>query len=81
VVGAGASGAVLGAELSASGARVLVVASGGPDDAPTIANPSVWFYNVGRPLDYHLKHEIPERMGGSRQWLGVRCRYGRTQIT
>jgi len=31
-----------------------VVESGGPDDAPTILNPSIWFYNVGGPLDYHL---------------------------
>jgi choline dehydrogenase len=54
VVGAGAAGSVLGAELSASGAQVLVIESGGPDDAPTIANPSIWFYNVGGPLDYHL---------------------------
>src|SRR5258707_446045 len=54
VVGAGAAGSVLAAELSASGAQVLVVESGGPDDAPTIPNPSVWFYNVGGPLDYHL---------------------------
>jgi choline dehydrogenase len=54
VVGAGAAGCVLAAELSASGAEVLVIESGGPDDAPTIANPSVWFYNVGGPLDYHL---------------------------
>jgi choline dehydrogenase-like flavoprotein len=54
VVGAGAAGSVLAAELSASGAQVLVIESGGPDDAPTIANPSVWFYNVGGPLDYHL---------------------------
>jgi choline dehydrogenase len=54
VVGAGAAGSVLGAELSASGARVLLIESGGADDAPTIANPSVWFYNVGGPLDYHL---------------------------
>src|SRR5271154_4348357 len=54
VVGAGAAGSVLGAELSASGARVLVVESGGPDEAPTIANPSIWFYNVGGPLDFHL---------------------------
>jgi choline dehydrogenase len=43
VVGAGAAGSVLAAELSASGAQVLV-----------IANPSIWFYNVGGPLDYHL---------------------------
>src|SRR6202140_4187645 len=54
VVGAGAAGSVLAAELSVSGAHVLVIESGGPDDAPTIANPSVWFYNVGGPLDYHL---------------------------
>ena len=54
VVGAGAAGSVLAAELSASGAQVLVIESGGPDDAPTIANPSIWFYNVGGPLDFHL---------------------------
>ena len=54
VVGAGAAGSVLAAELSASGAHVLVIESGGPDDAPTIANPSIWFYNVGGTLDYHL---------------------------
>src|ERR1700750_2119067 len=54
VVGAGAAGSVLAAELSASGAHVLVIESGGPDDAPTIANPSIWVYNVGGPLDYHL---------------------------
>jgi choline dehydrogenase len=54
VVGAGAAGSVLAAELSASGAQVLVIESGGPDDAATIMNPSIWFYNVGGPLDYHL---------------------------
>jgi choline dehydrogenase len=54
VVGAGAAGSVLAAELSASSAQVLVIESGGPDDAPTLANPSIWFYNVGGPLDYHL---------------------------
>jgi len=54
VVGAGAAGSVLAAELSASGAHVLIIESGGPDDAPTIANPSIWFYNVAGPLDYHL---------------------------
>src|SRR6266404_9597806 len=54
VVGAGAAGSVLAADLSASGAQVLVIEAGGPDDAPTIANPSIWFYNVGGPLDYHL---------------------------
>ena len=54
VVGTGAAGSVLAAELSATGAHVLAIESGGPDDAPTIANPSIWFYNVGGPLDFHL---------------------------
>jgi choline dehydrogenase-like flavoprotein len=54
VVGAGAAGSVLAAELSASGAQVLVIESGGTDDAPTIKEPSIWFYNVAGPLDYHL---------------------------
>jgi choline dehydrogenase len=54
VVGAGSAGCVLAGELSVSGARVLVVEAGGNDDAPTILNPGVWFYNVGGPLDYHL---------------------------
>src|SRR5882724_1419550 len=54
VVGAGAAGSVVAAELSSSGAQVLAIESGGPDDAPTITNPSIWFYNVGGPLDYHL---------------------------
>jgi choline dehydrogenase len=54
VVGAGAAGSVLAAELSATDAQVLVIESGGTDDAPTIAEPSIWFYNVAGPLDYHL---------------------------
>jgi len=53
-VGAESAGSVVSAELSASGAQVLVIESGGPDDAPTIMNPSIWFYSVGGPLDYHL---------------------------
>ena len=43
VVGAGAAGSVLAAELSASHAKVLMNESGGPDDGPTITNPSIWF--------------------------------------
>ena len=54
VVGAGASGAIVAGELSKTGAKVLVVESGGADTAPTISNPSIWFYNVGGPLDWKL---------------------------
>jgi choline dehydrogenase len=54
VIGAGASGAIVAGELSKTGAKVLVVESGGPDTAPTISNPSIWFYNVGSPLDWKL---------------------------
>src|SRR5260221_345773 len=54
IVGAGAAGCVLASELSTSGAQVLLIESGGTDDAPTVLNPSVWFHNLGGPLDYHL---------------------------
>lgn len=54
VVGAGASGSVVAAELSKTGAEVLLVESGGADEGPTIGNPSIWFYNVGGPLDWNL---------------------------
>src|SRR5450631_1419658 len=54
IVGAGASGSIVAAELSKTGAKVLLVESGGADSAPTIPNPSIWFYNVGSPLDWKL---------------------------
>jgi choline dehydrogenase len=54
VVGAGASGSVIAGELSKTGVDVLVVESGGVDDAPAISNPSIWFYNVGGVLDWKL---------------------------
>src|ERR1700680_4925301 len=54
VIGTGASGAIIAGELSKTGADVLVVESGGEDVGPTISNPSIWFYNVGGPLDWAL---------------------------
>jgi choline dehydrogenase len=62
VVGAGSAGSVLAAELSSSGAQVLVIESGGNDDAPTILNPSIWFYNVAGPMDYHLPIQPSPRL-------------------
>src|SRR6202008_862064 len=54
IVGAGASGCVLAGELSKTGAEVLAIESGPADTAPTISNPSVWFYNIASPLNYAL---------------------------
>jgi choline dehydrogenase len=54
VVGAGASGSIIASELSMTGAKTLLVESGGPDTAPTISNPSIWFYNIGGALDWSL---------------------------
>jgi choline dehydrogenase len=54
IVGAGTSGSVIAGELSKTGADVLIVEAGGPDTAPTVTNPSIWFYNVGGPLDWSL---------------------------
>ena len=54
VVGAGASGSIVAGELSKTGATVLVVESGGPDNSPTISNPSIWFYNLGSPMNWNL---------------------------
>lgn len=51
MVGAGAAGSVLPAEFAASGAKVLVIESGGPDDALTILNQSICFYHIGGPLE------------------------------
>ena len=54
VVGAGASGSVVAGELARTGASVLVVESGGPDNSPTISNASIWFYNLGSPMNWNL---------------------------
>jgi len=54
VVGGGAAGSVVAGELSKTGVDVLLIESGGVDSAPTISNPSIWFYNVGSPLDWSL---------------------------
>ena len=55
IVGGGASGSIIAGELSKTGADVLVVESGGADAGPTISNPSIWFYNVGGPLDWGME--------------------------
>jgi choline dehydrogenase-like flavoprotein len=62
IVGAGASGSVIAGELSKTGADILLIESGGMDDAPTIANPSIWFYNVGGPLDWALPITAGEQL-------------------
>src|SRR5882724_9151563 len=54
IVGGGAAGSVVAGELSKTGVDVLLVESAGLDSAPTISNPSIWFYNVGGALDFSL---------------------------
>ena len=49
VVGAGAAGSVLAAELSASGAQVLLIESGGPDDATDHREPKYLVLQCRRP--------------------------------
>src|SRR5258708_2027807 len=71
VVGAGAAGSVLAAELSASGATVLVIESGGLDDAPSITNPSIWFTNVAGPMDYNLPIAPSQRLKGRKLTMAL----------
>jgi choline dehydrogenase len=54
VVGAGSAGSIIAGELSKTGAKILLVESGGADTAPAIGNPSIWFYNIGGALDWSL---------------------------
>jgi choline dehydrogenase len=48
------SGSIIAGELSKTGADVPIVESGAADTGPTISNPSIWFYNIGGPLDWKL---------------------------
>ncbi|MFZ1210873.1 MAG: GMC family oxidoreductase N-terminal domain-containing protein, partial [Pseudolabrys sp.] len=54
VVGSGAAGRIIAGELSKTGADILVVEAGGEDVGATVTDPSIWFYNVGGPLDWAL---------------------------
>jgi len=62
IVGAGSAGSVLAGELAKTGAEVLLVEDGGQDNAPTISNPSVWFYNIGGPLDWSIPIQPSPRL-------------------
>ena len=66
IVGAGASGSVIAGELAKAGADVLLVESGSMDDAPTISNPSVWFTNIGGPMDWILPIQPSPRLANRR---------------
>ena len=54
VIGSGAAGSIIAGELSKTGADILVVEAGGEDAGATVTDPSIWFYNVGGPLDWAL---------------------------
>jgi choline dehydrogenase len=64
VVGAGAAGCILAARLAESGAEVLLIEAGGTDALPQVSNPSIWFTNVGSPLDWNFKAAPSAHVGG-----------------
>ncbi len=55
VVGAGAAGCIIASRLAGAGAEVLLVEAGGTDALPQVSDPSVWFTNIGGPLDWRFK--------------------------
>jgi choline dehydrogenase len=55
VVGAGAAGCIIASRLAQTGAEVLLIEAGGTDELPQVSNPSVWFTNIGGPLDWNFK--------------------------
>jgi choline dehydrogenase len=57
VVGAGAAGCIIAAELAESGADVLLLEAGGSDDLPQVQTPGLWFTNIGGPRDWRLAAE------------------------
>ena len=55
VVGAGAAGCIIASKLAQSGAEVLLIEAGGTDELPQVEDPSIWFTNIGSPLDWNFK--------------------------
>jgi mono/diheme cytochrome c family protein len=80
VVGAGASGSIVAGELSKTGAKILVVESGDADTAPSITNPSIWFYNVGGAFDWNLPIAPVPQLINRKFKHGARARSGRWQL-
>lgn len=54
IVGAGAAGCIIAARLAAAGAEVALIEAGGDDEAAgaQVDDPSIWFTNIGGPLDW-----------------------------
>lgn len=52
IVGAGAAGCIIAARLAEEGAQVLLLEAGGEDSGKQIDDPSIWFTNIGGPLDW-----------------------------
>jgi len=47
IVGAGAAGCIIAAELAKAGADVLLLEAGGDDQLPEVQTPGIWFTNIG----------------------------------
>lgn len=64
VVGAGAAGCIIAAELAKAGAEVLLLEAGGTDELPEVETPGVWFTNIGGPRDWRFAAEPSPSVDG-----------------
>jgi choline dehydrogenase len=54
IVGAGAAGCIIAAELAKAGADVLLLEAGGDDQLPEVQTPGIWFTNIGTSRDWRF---------------------------
>lgn len=64
IIGAGAAGCVLASELSATGATVLIVESGGTDQRPEVERVNTWYTNSGGPMDWSFRAQPSRYLNG-----------------
>jgi choline dehydrogenase len=64
VIGAGAAGCIVAAELAETGAEVLLLEAGGTDEVPEVETPGVWFTNIGGPRDWRFAAEPSASVDG-----------------
>lgn len=71
VVGAGAAGCIIAARLAEAGAEVLLLEAGGDDAGPQVDEPSIWFTNIGGPMDWAYSTVPTAALNGRSIPIGV----------